>query len=280
MWYCLGVAPGNVPRFMIINGKTTEHCEIRARDGSVGKVRDLYFDDQHWQVRYLVVDTGTWLAGRTVLIPPHVITSRDWHQSSLGVNLTKEQVRNSPDVDTQRPVSRQYEASLHEYYGWPYYWAAPAAAAGIAEPTVPMVTPLSAAPRALPGDPRATAGEPMRSEGDPHLRSLHAVKGSHLAATDGSVGHVEDFLFEDGAWTLRYMIVDTRNWLPGKTVAVPVSAVSDIDWLESKVRVDLTREAIKNGPEFNEARPVPSDYTDRLNAHFGRRGGSTARRQS
>lgn len=266
---------------MIRDAKTIEGCEIRARDDAVGTVKDVYFDDENWHVRYLVVDTGSWLTGRTVLMASGAVNSADWEQRVLAVNLTKEQVRNSPHVDTHRPVSRQHETSLHDYYGWPYYWGAPALGTGYVAPIAPAAAPSAASLRASSRSPsgfgeetRATGGTANRpaseSEADSHLRSAHVIRGYHIEASDGSIGHVEDLMIDDATWAVCFIVVDTRNWWPGKKVVVSPSEVRAIHWSTSTVSVDLSREAIKSSPEFDPTRPVTADYTDRLAAHYRR----------
>jgi uncharacterized protein YrrD len=263
---------------MLRTAKSLEGYELRARDGTIGSVKDIYFDDEKWRVRYLVVATGSWLTGRSVLIAAAALTARDWDKRALVVDLTKEQVRESPSVDTNRPVSRQQEEELHRYYAWPYYWTAPLVSVGYVAPIPPETAPAAAAARDSsrlpePGEARRNAADDTSrsaQRGDPHLRSAHAVRGQHIEAADGSIGHVADFLIEDSTWDVRFLLVDTRNWLPGKKVIVSPARIRDIDWLRSTVRIDLTRDAIQSGPEFDESRPVSADYIDRLEAHYGR----------
>lgn len=277
---------------MLKNAKSLEGYELRARDGAIGTVKDIYFDDERWHVRYFVVETGAWLTGRRVLISPTAVAAPRWEQHALATGLSQEQVRNSPDIDTDRPVSRQQEAELHRYYAWPHYWAAPALGTGYAAPIAPVVAPPAAALRSLNQPDAAALAAQERSgsggaaeasetaKGDPHLRSAQVVRGYHVEATNGSIGHVEDFLIDDATWAMRYLLVDTRNWWPGKKVLVPLASIREIDWPSSTLRVDLTREAIKTGPEFDESRPVASDYTDRLEAHYGHMRGAGSSRRS
>lgn len=270
---------------MIRHVKAVEKFNLRASDGEIGTVKDLFFDDEHWHVRYFAVDTGSWLTGRTVLIAPSVVTSADWSERVLHVTLTKEQVRNSPHVDTERPVSRQQEAALRDYYAWPYYWGAPALGTGYVAPFAPAAMPMAGAERAgLVPDERSRAGEtrgaaapsrPAEPEGDSHLRSARAVCGYGIDATDGSLGHVEDLMVDDATWAVRYFVVDTRNWWPGKLVTVRPSDIRAIDWASSAVAVDLTRDAIKSGPEYDYSRAMTEEYVERLEAHYDRARGRT-----
>jgi hypothetical protein len=228
-------------------------CSIGARDGAIGQIEDLYFDDERWTVRYLVVDTGGWLTGRRVLVSPWSVRAVDVAGKTISVDLTREQVENSPSVDTQEPVDRRYEVEYSRYYGYPYYWTGPLAWGGEAYPLMAPGTAAAAPPI-----------DRLDLEGDRHLRSASAVTGYYIQATDGDIGHVEDFLVEDRSWAIRYVEVDTRNWWPGKHVLVSPDWITRVDWHDSKVHVDLTREAIKNSPEYDASLPLDRAYEARL----------------
>jgi sporulation protein YlmC with PRC-barrel domain len=227
---------------------------IQATDGRIGDVKDFYFDDAAWTVRYVVVDTGNWMPGRLVLLAPRAVTDEpDRSQRVLPVKLTQEQVQNSPLASTDRPVSRQHEEELHNYYGWPVYW--------------PELAPVGVAPD-IP--PIPISREQPRPEGDPNLRSATEVTGYNLAASDGEIGHVEDFIVETGYWSIRYLVVDTRNWLPGKKVLMAPAWVAEVSWEEHAVHVELQRSQVKDSPEFDPSQPVNRDYEARLYDYYGR----------
>lgn len=266
---------------MLRRSKAIEDCEIRARDGVIGHVTDLYFDDEHWHVRYFVVNTGSWLTDRRVLISAASASQvGDGERRALAVNLTTEQVRNSPGIDTDKPVSRQHEEQLHQHYAWPYYWVGPFVGGGIA-PLWAMASPTAAASpadsslaRPAPGEPRRDSGsestKQSESRHDPHLRSVTAVRNYSIAGTDGDIGHVEDFLIDESSWAISFLLVDTRNWWPGKNVLISPQRIREINWSESKVSIDLPRDTIKSSPEYDAAHPPTPEYTDRLEAHYGR----------
>jgi hypothetical protein len=250
-------------------------------DEPVGTVHDFYFDDHQWVIRYLVVDTGTWLPGRKVLISPVSLGRPDWNgHHSFPVNLTKEQIKNSPDIDTDKPIERQQEAHLIDYYQWPAYWAGPStwgmgmqpfiAYGGIVRPSDP--TGAVNTPGPITSDQEAVLEKAYTQErtGDPHLRSADEVINYYIEASDGDVGHVEDFLVDDQSWTIRYMVVDTRNWLPGKKVLVAIQWIKEITWAESRVYVDLSRARIKNSPEYDPAAPLNRAYEAELHDHYDR----------
>lgn len=231
---------------------------IAARDGSLGKVEEAYFDDDRWTLRHLVVRTGSWLSGRHVLISPHAVERIDLAAGQLVVALTRQQVEQAPDIDTDKPVSRQQEASYYDHYGYPYYWGgtglwgASTLPLGIVTPTVPGAESSTGEPGPGTGAAPALAGQPEESGegGDPHLRSTAAVTGCTVEASDGRIGHVDDFLFDPSSWAIRKVVVDTRHWLPGRRVLVEPAAIDRMDWSGRRVHVALTREAVKACPEY------------------------------
>lgn len=243
---------------MLRSIKALRGYTIAARDGEIGHVHEFYFDDASWILRYLVVDTGPWLFGRKVLISPVALAQPEWGLERFPVLLTKEQVENSPSIDLDAPVSRQQELELHRYYGWPVYWSGPGAPVG---PGAVAIDPIEAAP----GAPAT-----QQEEGDPHLRSTREVIGYHIEARDGEFGEVEDFIVDDVAWIIRYMVIDTRAWLPGRKVLISPRWIEEVDWIETKVSVDLPQETIKNSPEYNPKAPVNREYEERLYDYYGR----------
>lgn len=239
---------------------------IDAIDGEIGKVHDLFFDDARWTVRYIVVDTGNWLPGRRVLISPTSLNEPDWMQRMLSVSLTQDKISKSPSVASDKPVSRQLERDLVSYFDWPVYWA-PAAytvgAMGSGSPPPPVAT----------NTPDADVKQSAEMEsGDPNLRSMSEVAGYRIQAADDEVGHVEDFIVDDESWAIRYVVVDTRNWLPGRKVILAPKWFTDCVWAESKVYTDLSRDAIKGAPEFDPSQPINRDYEGRLYDYYGRPG--------
>lgn len=225
--------------------------KIQAVDGEMGKVHDFYFDDSDWVIRYLVVDTGAWLPGRKVLVAPASFRRVDDENKTFEVNLTKEAVEKSPSIDADRPVSRQEEIRLSAYYAWPSYWGV--TSIGAAVPDVQSAMEAREAPK-----------------GDPALRSAREVKGYHIHARDGEVGHVEDFLMNEADWSVPYLVVDTKNWLPGRKVVVSRMWADSIDWAKREMRVDLSKETIEKSPDFDLAKSFSRDYEEKLFGHYGK----------
>jgi hypothetical protein len=244
---------------------------IEASDGDIGEVLQFYFDDEKWTIRYLVADTGGWLTGRRVLISPAALGRVDWNSRKLHVNMTKERVENSPSIDTDRPVSRQQETEYYNYYGYPYYWSGPYVWGPVPYPAYAPVAPANtASPAGAPGTVEREAVEARKRSEDVHLRSTQEVINYYIEANDGDIGHVEDFLIDDESWTVRYVVVDTRNWWPGKKVLVSPEWIRSVSWSDSRVYVDLSRDKIKNAPEYDPSLPLTRDYEARLHKQYGR----------
>jgi hypothetical protein len=220
---------------------------IRATDGELGKVHEFYFDDATWTIRYMVAETGSWLSGRKALIALVALGKPDWESRTFSVNLSCAQVRNSPDIDTERPVYRQHEEEIHKYYEWPAYWQGGYGGT------------LGITPYPLFEIPSMQESTAMKSKEDPHLRSTRRVTGYHIHATDGEIGHVEDFIVDDENWALRYLVVDTGHWLPGRQVLISPQWIKGVNWADSCVYIDRSREAVKNSPEIDSSTSVYRD---------------------
>lgn len=240
---------------MLRNAKELTNYSLRARDGEIGRLKDFLFDAGEWVVRYLVVDAGQWLSSRRVLIGPEALHEPEWDNRIFPADLTKDEIRNSPSVDTARPVTRELELPLRDYYGWSPYWAAGMMGAGGVE-RVPVPVPNES---------------PVKiRESEPQLYSVDRVTGYRIVAADGDIGHVSDFIIEDVSWTIRYLVVDTRNWLPGRHVLIAPSWISRVDWEGAAVAVDMTQRSVKNSPPYDPARSITTDYATQLNDYYGK----------
>jgi sporulation protein YlmC with PRC-barrel domain len=232
---------------------------IEASDGKVGNVSDILFDDKTWALRWLVVDTGTWLAGRKILLHPSSLAKPDIEGRAFEATLTKAQVEKSPEIDSDQPVSLQMEAGLYSYYGYE-----PLLAGGFYEGKT-LVSP--------PGEPprfKDTAvGAPDGKAAESHLRSIAEVQGYAIHALDGNIGHLEDFLIDDESWFIRYFVVDTKNFWFGKHVVVPPNSIKEISWAERYVRLDLTCYKIKGSPPWNPTGVIDRAYEALLQTYYG-----------
>jgi hypothetical protein len=230
---------------------------LEARDGGIGKVQDFYFDDHAWRVRYLVVATGGWLLRNHVLISPAALDPPQRDEKRFPVKLTKEQVSNSPDIDTDKPVSRQLEESMRSYYGWPSYWAADPSGAAVAPEAAGLM--VSAGPAGMP-------------DGDPHLRSVCEVTGYDVRASDRElgIGLVTDFLIDGEDWTVRYIVIRGGGGGGARNYALNPWWASGIDWSQRTMHFGLTADRILSSPEFDPASPPGRDFESRLHEYYGR----------
>ncbi len=232
---------------MIKSVKETLGYVVHATDGEIGKLVDYYFDDKEWTIRYLVIETGDWLGGRIVLISPISISGSDWSAHHVHTTLNREQVKQAPDIDTKRPVSRQMEMDFHKYYGYPFYWGGDAVwglgmtpgALAAAAVTAPVL------------EQEEDNIEQAKNLEESHLGSTNVVIGYTIRARDGDIGHFADFIFDGETFRIFYMVVDTSNWLSGRKVMVPPTWVQTVDWARQEVVVDLNRQTIKDSPEFD-----------------------------
>ncbi len=208
--------------------------KLGATDGQLGHVKDFYFDDENWAVRYIVADTGNWLSGRLVLLSPHAFGSFYKDGDYLLVDLTRQQIEKSPGIDSHQPVSRQFEEEYFRYYGWSSYW-------GVGG--FPMM------PQPLPS---VDEQEMLSSKNDdPHLRSTQEVIGYRIQTEDGEIGQVSDFVVDDQNWNIHSVIVETGHWYSGKEIAIEPRHIKRISYEDSTVFVDLTKVAIQDAPDYH-----------------------------
>ena len=237
---------------MLHNVKELYNYVLEAEDGEIGRCKDFLFDDSFWTIRYMVADTGNWLPGQKVLISPVSLGKPDWDSNLFPVWLTKKQIKDAPGLDEHLPVSRQYEIKSNKYYKWPYYWSEHET-----ESKGSLPYPLSM-------EKRLADRKNKIETGDSHLRSTIEVAGYYIHAEDGEIGHVEDFIVNDKDWSIRHMVLDTRNWLPGRKVLVTQASIESVDWGEKKVSISLTREQVKNSPEYDPSALVNREHERRL----------------
>ena len=261
---------------MLRNTKDIDNYTVRATDGEIGHIKDQYFDDDAWVIRYFVVETGTWMDSRKVLISPMSVLQPDWHGKSLPVSITKEQVRTSPDIDSDKPISRQNEGQYYGHYGYSNYWDG----VGVwGDGMVPFgTTPAYVATgqnweERQREDLEALEAERNRHRNDdPHLRSCATVTGYDVQATDGEIGHVAGFLVDEISWAIRYLVVDTSNWWMGKQVLIAPPWITGLQWADKKMVVDLSRDAIKSSPLYDPKALLDRAWELNLHTHYGRNG--------
>jgi sporulation protein YlmC with PRC-barrel domain len=243
---------------MLIKASSLKDYKLVSLDGELGKVKEFYFDDKHWTIRYLVADTGNWLTGKQVLISPYALKFADKDEQNIEVNLTKKQIEDSPSLNSDRPVSQQFEQDYYGYYGWSGYWNGPYM--------------WGMYPNLLRG--REIMDAPIQNEKkwDPSLRSTLEIIGYNIQAADGEIGHISDFIIDDETWAIRYIIIATQNWWPGKKVILSPKWFENVNWSESKIFTKLSQEEIKQSPEYTEESLLSRDYESSLHHHYNRQG--------
>jgi len=229
---------------------------IAAVNADIGSVHDFYFDDETWTIRYIVVETGVILSGRKVLISPTALRERAWSPLHIRVNLTWEQVESSPSIDLHKPVSRQHEIEHHDHYGWPYYWLGEGIWGSLQHPA------------ALAKGQARVRSAIEKPSADAHLRSIREVTGYRVLALEGEIGHIEDFLFDDMTWEIRYAIIDTKNWWAGKRVLISPRWIKRVSWKNREIYVDRSRDLIKKSPRWDPDQPVSRKYELQLHKHY------------
>ena len=245
---------------MLRSLKDLKGYKVNATDGAIGAVANFLFDDKDWAIRYLVVETGDFFDDRRVLISPISFGEPDWSAKRFPLALTMEKVKHSPGIDSDKPVSRQHERDIHGYYGYPYYWG------------YSGIWGLGAYPSML-----ANAGfeEPVGKNSAPafedvHLRSASEIHGYHIQGSDGAIGHVEDLIIDDETWVVRYLVIDTRNWWFGKKVLVSPLWAEKISWAERNVYMDMSRQSIKESPQWASPKEIDRAYETNLYNYYGR----------
>ena len=238
---------------------------VKGTDGEIGKVEEFYFDDRTSTIRYMVVKTGGWFSGKKVLISPEAFQKPEWESKTFPLNLTQEKIKNSPDIDTDKPVSRQQEELMRGYYSWPSYydygyggfgywglgmWGYPA----VRQSEVDKET----------NQMKAT----KHTHDNPHLRSTHEVKGYDIHATDGDIGEVEDFIIDDATWKIHFLVVETGNWFSGKKVLISPQWIKNVKWQEEEVTINHSKDEVKSSPEYDSSQPVNETYEHSLNDYY------------
>lgn len=254
---------------MIHTFEQIQACVIQAQDGSIGQVSDLLFDDQSWVVRYLVVETGSWLQSRKVLISPISVLACHWDIATIEVALTRQQVKDSPDIDVHQPVSRQQELSYLSHFGYPMYWGGDGIWGAGVYPGG-LMSGINLVPIPVHSDDQDVStieNQPERA--DPHLRSVASVIGYQIKAQDGDIGHVAGMLIDHTQWIIRYLVLNTSNWWLGHDLLIPPQWATDIDWASAKVTVPLMRQTIQDAPHYNADLQVTLEQELDIYRHYG-----------
>ncbi len=243
---------------MLVTAKTLKGYKLHCTDGEIGTVTEFVFDDRNWAIRYLVIETGTWMVDRQVLISLQSLAGVDENSKFFTASLTKQQIADSPLLYKDVPVSREYEDIYHQYYRLPADWNT----TNTWLPVTDMMGDSAAYKEATQGDKGL----------EPDLHSTDNVNGRRVHATDGEIGHIADFIIDDEAWVIRYLVVNIHNWLPGKNVLISPTWVNNIFWDESPISVSVLRDKIKQSPVYSDTCELNRDYEKGLHKHYERKG--------
>jgi len=242
-------------------------ADLTATDGNIGTLHDVLMDDETWTVRYVAVDTGMWL-GRVVLVSPISVESPDWQERRIPLGLTRAEIENSPDLITRARFTREDEREFAAYYGYPHYWGGTGLWGWADRPGALVAAPPSGyvPPSALDADAARAADADVLTTS---VYSGKDISGYHIHALDGEIGHVDDFIIDEDSWSVRYLQIDTSNWIGGKTVLLAARWIQRIDPADGKIHVDVTKERIENSPEFDPGTAIDRAFEERLHQHYG-----------
>ena len=241
---------------MLVKAKELKGYKLSGIDGEIGNVKEFIFDDKFWAVRYLIANTGTLFTGKKIMISPYLMQSVDYEKEAINIDLTKEQIKDSPEFDEDK-ISAEDESNYSSYYGTPSYRSGPN---------------MWGAQSSLIRDRNRWGNNLGEDSWNSTLRRTSVVDDHDIHANDGDIGHVDDFIIDDESWAIRYLIVDTKDWVPGKKVLISPEWIECISWDESKVFVNLTRDAIKQAPEYYEDLVISREFEDQLFRHYNREG--------
>lgn len=234
---------------------------IQATDGEKGKVYDILFDDETWIIRYVEADLGTLFSRKRVLIPRFYLREPVWEEKHFPIELTVEKIKDSPDVDFDLPFSRKYEKELVEHYGLEPYWPTNMAAFAGKETMFNPEIPFKTTKKSIAGDKIETS-----------LRSFAEIRGYLIHATDENFGHIEDLIIDDSDWQIIYVVIDTKNIVPwSKQVMLPIELINEISFINRDAKINLTKETIKNAPEYNPVMAINTEYEKVLYDFYGRK---------
>ena len=251
---------------MLSSIKLLKKYKLNSLDGEIGKVKDLYFDDQYWTIRYLVVETGSWLNNRKVLISTHFIDSINKEGGFISINLSKSQIENSPLLDSDMPVSRQYQERLSSYFDYPLYWG------GILNKGIGFKVSGSLVPLPVIEDNEKANSIVDEEKWDANLRSFNYVRDYHIQTSDDSIGHINDFIIDDKTLKILYLVIDTHNWFPGKKVLISSQWIEKINWSKSIIVVNFTSEQIKHAQAYDKESSINRDYEIDLYKYYNQKG--------
>jgi uncharacterized protein YrrD len=234
---------------------TVYGLSLQAKNGEIGNVDDVYFDDKDWTLRYFVTDNSNFLPGRRVLISPASITEIDFERNIIPVSLSKKEIELSPVVRQGLLPSRETEMELKSYYNWPVYWGS-SYLIGAGD---------------LREDQASMRGSKEEIEIDPDLKSCNEVIGFSIESKNRTIGYLHDYVFDAESWEIRYLVVDTKNWLLNdKKILLAIDWIEKFDWDKSVFITDLKSKDIRESPAYKPGEKINREYESKLFDHYDR----------
>ncbi len=240
---------------MLRTARTLKNYKLECIDGELGKAKEFHFDTQCWIVRYLIAETGSWLAGRKILISPHAMDSIRREDQHIFIDLNKNQIKDAPLLYNNHPISREFEEENCRYYDWPIYWHSQSF--GEQQPRL--------------RNRNYDQWNECKHDNivcDIRLRSTLEINDFHIQTLDNDIGHIEDFIIDDAAWVIRYLIVSIRSGWPEYRVLIPPQWINRISDTEGKVFVSFNRESFDQMQEYTEESLLNLNYETELCSNY------------
>jgi hypothetical protein len=200
---------------MLKNVDTFKNNEVHASDGMIGIIRDLYFDTQDLILKFMVIDTQSWLENREILISPESVKRFNWDRNKFDLGLLKRRIEQSRVISIDEPAGPGGRKQSREYYFLSTYWDSERAGGNLA-----------------------------------HLLKDSELKRFDICLSDGRIGGTAGIIIEESTWKVEFIIVDADSMEAGKLVPLPAGWINRIDPKEGIIHVDLNKEDILNAPTF------------------------------
>lgn len=226
-------------------------CRIEALDGEMGKVQDLFFDDRHWAVRYVLIDTGKILPGKKVMLSPASFDNLDIEEKRLHVHYDKEKIRKSPDVSETVSMTNEHETQLADYYGWSKYWLDNMMWGIGGSPIAEKIEEMH--------PPNLNREVDLPTSAEYSLRSAREAKGVRVHANDGRLGEVMDAIFDTRNWAVQSLVVKITHQPELGLMLLSPNELSGAEWTEGDLYFDGTVDQFKERPIYQSEQQLHED---------------------
>lgn len=237
------------------------HYDVKGSSEHIGKLHDIYLDDETWKIKWFVVETGNWFSSNKILLDSEKIIKVSPQEGTFHVSLTQKDVEEAPSANEHLPVGDQhrneysYIAASHNTLLFPGY-------AGLMMPTTLIERPEQAV------GAEKNLEELARQQADRHLRSASEIEGYTIHAADGNLGPLSDLVINAETWTIELLALDTSKWLPGRTVVISPRSIDRISWEDRELVVMMEKETIEQSPELHSLKSIETSYLSKLNDYY------------